>query len=437
MSARAAAPRAVAPPSEAVPRLMAGAHNDGTAVSIAEHRTRYGELSLPSKRQPSSDLIALIDSAGLQGRGGGAFPTARKLRAVVETGRRPVVLANGVEGEPVSGKDKVLMRYVPHLVLDGIAVAAAAVGADDAFVVVGDDSPHAFAAMKTAIAERRRHHPDRVSIHLRNVPAGFVAGEETALVNWLNGGLLKPMFTPPRPFERGVGGSPTLVQNVETLANVGLIARFGAEWFRSLGTAEEPGSVLVTLGGAVAQPGIYEIPLGMPLTALIARAGGLSAPVSAFLLGGYFGAWVSGEHLESIVLLDSTLRPFGASLGARALFALPDGVCGIVETARLSRYLADESAGQCGPCTYGLDAIATSLNQLAWPKNGKRFDDARLDRWVGEVRGRGACRHPDGAARLIASGLRVFAAERDRHAHGACSGSGTPLLPVGTQKVVR
>lgn len=195
--------------------------------------------------------------------------------------------------------------------------------------------------------------------------------------------------------------------------------------------------MMVTLGGAVAQPGIYEIPLGLSLAALIARAGGLSAPVSAFLIGGYFGAWVSAAHLDSIVLLDSTLRPFGASLGARAIFALPEDVCGIVETARIGRYLADESAGQCGPCTYGLDAIASALNHLAWSRNGKRFDDARLDRWIGEVPGRGACRHPDGAARLIASGLRVFADERDRHAHGSCSATGRPLLPVGAQKAAR
>lgn len=438
MSVRSTVPARISPPpADAVPRLMAGAHDDGTAISLGEHVRRYGELPRPSTSRPSGNLIPLVEASGLRGRGGGGFPTARKLRAVAEGGRRPVVLANGAEGEPVSGKDKVLMRYMPHLVLDGIAVAAAAVGARDAFVVVGSDSPETVAAMQAAIAERGRHHLDRVSISLRKVPAGFVAGEETALVNWLNGGSLKPTFTPPRPFERGIGGAPTLVQNVETLANLALIARFGAEWFRSLGTTEEPGSALVTLGGAVAQPGIYEIPLGLSLSALIERAGGLSRPVSALLIGGYFGAWVSAGHLDSVVLLDSTLRSFGASLGARAIFALPENVCGIVETARLSRYLADQSAGQCGPCKYGLDAIATALGHLAWSKNGKQFDDSRLDRWINEIEGRGACRHPDGATRLIASGLNVFAEERIRHARGSCSCNGKPLLPVGVQRARR
>jgi NADH:ubiquinone oxidoreductase subunit F (NADH-binding) len=269
-----------------------------------------------------------------------------------------------------------------------------------------------------------------VSFRLASIPARFVAGEETALVNWLSGGSVKPLFTPPRPFERGVSGSPTLVQNVETVANLALIARFGADWFRALGTIEEPGSALVTFAGAVAQPGVYEIPLGLSLTGLIARAGGLSRPVSAFLIGGYFGAWVAAEDTSSIRLLDSELRPLGASLGGRVIFALPQSVCGIVETARLSRYLADESAGQCGPCVRGLDAVATALQELAWGKRNTRHDDARLDRWLAQIDGRGACRHPDGAARLIASGLRVFAAERARHAAGSCGGTGKPLLPV-------
>lgn len=340
------------------------------------------------------------------------------------------MLVNGAEGEPMSGKDKVLMSYVPHLVLDGAAVAAAAVGARDAVVVVSGDADRAFASMQAAIAERMPRGRDLVSFRLLSVPARFVSGEETALVNWLNGGPAKPTFTPPHPFERGVNGSPTLVQNVETLANLALIARFGAGWFRALGSVEEPGSVLITFGGAVAQPGIYEIPLGLPLSDLIARADGLTEPVSAFLIGGYFGVWVAAEDASSMVLLDSELRRVGASLGARAIFALPQSACGIVETARLSRYLADQSAGQCGPCVRGLDAVASTLQELAWGKRDRRRDDTRLDRWLTQIEGRGACRHPDGAARLIASGLRVFAAERARHAGGSCGGAGKPLLPV-------
>lgn len=434
MSVGVVTSRRVQAPSPDVPRLMAGAHGDGRSVSLAEHLRQYGELGLRQTKGPSAELVALVEASGLQGRGGAAFPAGRKLRTVAEARGRALVLVNGVEGEPMSGKDKVLMRYVPHLVLDGAAIAAVAVGARAVVIVVGSDGAGASAAMRAAIAERTRGRHDRVSFRLVSVPVRFVAGEETALVNWLNGGPVKPLFTPPRPFERGVHGSPTLVQNVETLANVALIARFGSDWFRALGTADEPGSALVTFAGAIAQPGIYEIPLGLPLAELITRAGGLTRQVSAFLVGGYFGAWVSAEDATTIRLLDSQLRPLGATLGGRVIFALPQSTCGIVETARLSRYLADESAGQCGPCVRGLDAVASSLQALAWGKRDTRLDDKRLDRWLLQIEGRGACRHPDGAARLIASGLRVFSAERDRHRAGTCTGTGKPLLPVSESR---
>ncbi len=434
MSARAATlPGLPAPAPEGLPRLLAGARGDGTAVSLSEHLARHGELPLRPRRGAADELIELVEAAGLQGRGGAAFPTGRKLRAVAKTGRRAFVLANGAEGEPVSGKDQVLLSHVPHLVLDGAAVAAAAVGAREVTVVVGAGAAHALAAVRAAIAERQRRRLDRVSFQLVSAPDGFVTGEETALVNWLNGGPAKPTFTPPRPFQRGLRGAPTLVQNVETLAQLALIARFGADWFRSLGTPEEPGSALVTLGGAVRQPGVYEIPLGLPLGELLAWAGGPSAPIAAFLIGGYFGAWVAAKA-HSLALLESDLRTLGASLGARAIFALPESACGIVETARVMRYLAGESAGQCGPCVRGLDAIATALEQLAWGKADKRSPDGRLERWLEQVNGRGACRHPDGAARLVASALRIFADERERHARGSCSGAARPLLPVKTPR---
>jgi NADH:ubiquinone oxidoreductase subunit F (NADH-binding) len=421
-----------APSPMELPRLLAGAHRDGP-VSLAEHLERYGELPPLRGRGVEAGLLDLVDASGLQGRGGAAFPTARKMRAVAAARRRPVVLANGAEGEPVSGKDQVLLAYVPQLVLDGAAVAAAAVGAREVTVAVGAGAGRAVAAVRAAIAERGRRRLDRVSFRLVTTPDRFVAGEETALVNRINGGPATPTFTPPRPYERGVAGAPTLVQNVETLAHLALLARFGARWFRSVGTPAEPGSALVTLGGAVQRPGIYEIPLGLPLSELLTWAGGPSLPIGAFLIGGYFGAWVGADAAHSLRLADSELGAVGAALGARAIFALPESACGIVETARVARYLAGESAGQCGPCVHGLDAIATALEQIASCKAPER----RLERWLAQVEGRGACRHPDGAVRLVTSALRVFAAERERHAHGSCAGASGPLLPVRKGRVGR
>jgi NADH:ubiquinone oxidoreductase subunit F (NADH-binding) len=303
------------------------------------------------------------------------------------------------------------------------------VGADEVVVAVGERAARERTALIHAVAERTRGGLDRVGFQVAAAPEGFVVGEETALVSWLSGHAAKPTLVPPRPSERGIRGRPTLVQNVETLAQLALVARYGPEWFRELGTDAEPGSVLVTLSGAVSRPGIYEVGLGTPIRELVDLAGGKAEPVSAYLIGGYFGSWVAAADAERAALLDSQLRPLGASLGARTLFVLPARVCGIVETARLARYLATESAGQCGPCVHGLDAIAGRLERLARRESA---DLVRLSRWLEQVRGRGACRHPDGAVRLVASALDVFAREVELHAVGRCSGDGQVLLPTGT-----
>jgi NADH:ubiquinone oxidoreductase subunit F (NADH-binding) len=415
-----AAPRAL------LPRLLAAVREDGSRVPFDEHLAVHG---VPPARL-GGRLIDLVEASGLTGRGGAAFPTATKLRAVAAQRGRKFVVANGTEGEPLSRKDKALLRCVPHLVLDGAALAAAAVGADEVVVAAGQGAARERSALMHAVAERTSRGLDRVRFEVAAAPDGFVVGEETALLSWLSGRAAKPTLVPPRPAERGLHGRPTLVQNVETLAQLGLVARYGPEWFRELGTDAEPGSVLVTLSGAVSRPGVYEVGLGMPIRELVELAGGTAEPVSAYLIGGYFGSWVAAADAERAALLDSQLVPLGASLGARTLFVLPARVCGIVETARLARYLARESAGQCGPCVHGLDAIAVGLERLA----RREPADSRLERWLEQVRGRGACRHPDGAVRLIASALDVFAREVELHAAGRCSGDGRVLLPTGTAR---
>ncbi len=425
MSAAAAdRPHIVASP-RGLPRLRAGLRRGGRAVDLDSHLDRYGPHP-----QLGSGLITVLEQSGLQGRGGGGFPAARKMAAVASRRGRPVVVVNAVEGEPASGKDRALLRHLPHLILDGAVLAAEAVGSREAIVAIGGAAEIEIEALKSAIAARTRRRLDgHVRVRAVSAPNTFVAGEETALVRFLDGGPAKPTFTPPRPFERGVGGAPTLVQNAETLGHVALIARFGAAWFRELGSAAEPGSTLVTLTGAVSHPGIYEIELGATLEQLLAQAGGCAEPLRAFLVGGYFGGWLDASTALRLPLLDAALAPHGTALGARAIIALPADACGIVETARVARYLANESAGQCGPCVYGLDAIAGALARLARrERDGRRR--AELGRWVEQVRGRGACRHPDGAARFVTSALEVFADEVDLHLRGHCSGSNRAVLPL-------
>jgi NADH:ubiquinone oxidoreductase subunit F (NADH-binding) len=415
-----------APPAGAQ-RLLAGIRRDGRPLTLDEHLRRWGAAPVVRGARGRQAFRADAAASGLTGRGGGGFPLARKLEAVAERGGKRLVVANGVEGEPPSGKDAVLLAYAPHLVVDGAVLAAQAVGAAEAVMAVGRTCREQVAA---AVAERRRAGRDAgVALRVVVVPDGFVAGEETALVRFLDGGPALPTFGA-RPFARGVGGEPTLVQNVETLAQLALVARFGPGWFRSVGTPAEPGSALVTLSGAVREPGVYEVALGTPLGALLERAGGATSELAALLVGGYFGSWISAEAGSAAPLSAAGLAPLGAAPGARAIVALPASACGLHETARVVRWLAGESAGQCGPCVHGLDAIAGDLEDLARarePSGALRS----LRRRLGLVAGRGACRHPDGAVRLAASALDVFAEEVDLHVRGRCSGrGGEAVLPL-------
>jgi NADH:ubiquinone oxidoreductase subunit F (NADH-binding) len=403
---------------ESLPRLLAG-----PAPSLDRHAARFGRFP----RLEPETLVDLLLQSGLTGRGGGGFPTGAKLAAVRARRGRPVVVANGTEGEPLSLKDRLLLRTAPHLVLDGVALAAAAVGAREAYVAVAETSLEERDALRQGLAERRRARVGGPAVRVEATPDAFVAGEETALVAWLSGRPAKPTLAPPRPHERGVRGRPTLVQNVETLAHLALVARFGAPWFRELGTQEEPGSALVTLAGAVHRPGVYEIGLGTRLRDLLDVAGGATVPLGAFLVGGYFGSWVPAREGYEARLLDADLARLGASLGARVVVALPASSCGLAETARVAGWLAAESAGQCGPCVHGLAALADGFERLA---RGDARDLPRLRRWCEQVRGRGACRHPDGAVRFLASALDVFANEVEAHAHGRCTGDRRPVLPV-------
>ena len=309
--------------------------------------------------------------------------------------------------------------------LDGAALAASALGARDVLVAVDRTAGEEIGVLSAALDERR----DRgLNWRLAVIPPGFVTGEETALLSALEGRDAKPRLTPPRPFERGYRGAPTLVQNVETLAHIALIARHGPDWFRGLGTTEEPGSGLFTVSGAVGRPGVYEAAFGTPLRAMVAKAGGVRGEPGAFLVGGFFGSWLDPFTAQGLPLLDSELAAAGAALGAGAIAVLPAAACGLDQSARVTRYLADESAGQCGPCVHGLAALAGALETLVAGHADSRPDALR---WLEQVRGRGACRHPDGVVRFVESSLDVFADEVELHLRGRCSGRRGQFLPTG------
>ena len=412
-----------------LPRLLAGI-GEHSMVALDQHLDVHGPPPDLRRRAPQ-ELISLVDSAGLRGHGGASFPMARKMRAVAARRGRSIVVANGSEGEPASKKDRALLRESPHLVLDGAAVAARAVGARDAIVVVSGEDERSARSLHRALEDRAASGlEDDPRFELFEIAPRYIAGQETALVAALNGRPAIPTFAPPLPFERGVRRRPTLVQNVETLAHLALLARHGADWFRQLGTPADPGSALVTVSGAVAGPGVYEIDQGMPLADLL-EVTELTDRLAGVLVGGYFGTWLAPGIAQEVRLSGHDLREYGAALGAGVIVVLGADACPVAETVRIADWFAAESAGQCGPCVHGLDAIATTVQQLA-TGTASRSAWNDLDRWARDMRRRGACQHPDGAIRFIGSALRAFEPElRDHARRGPCERcAGPPVLPA-------
>ncbi|HUJ64347.1 MAG TPA: NADH-ubiquinone oxidoreductase-F iron-sulfur binding region domain-containing protein, partial [Acidimicrobiales bacterium] len=375
-----------------VPRLLAAP----PLRTLPEHQARYGPY-----RPAGACLIDEVDEAGLRGRGGSGFPTAIKMRAVAAARgrRRPVVVANGSEGEPASSKDKVLLTTAPHLVFDGMAAAAAAVGASRAVLCVDRREREVGHIARSALHERRGR--DGLDLDVVDVPSRYVAGEETALVSWLDGGLAKPTYKLTRPAERGVGGAPTLVDNVETLAQVAWIARFGAPAWRAVGDGDERGTMLVTVRGGVRRPGVFEIPLGTPMASMLGHAG--AGQPTGVLVGGYFGTWLTPSEASVALLSSRGLRPYGASLGCGLIAPMPSGHCPLEEVSRVVRWLAANSAGQCGSCLNGLPALAAAFDRVI---DGDGAAIRSVDRWSPMIEGRGACKLPDGAVRFLGSSRR-------------------------------
>jgi NADH:ubiquinone oxidoreductase subunit F (NADH-binding) len=405
---------------------MAGPSQTTGHESLDDHTRRLG-------RRPAGG-VALIDvlaKSGLRGRGGAWFPTWKKWAAVRErSDGHSVVVVNASEGEPLSAKDRTLLSLRPHLVLDGAALAADSLGADQVVIYLSRGSKVTEAALREALREREGLRLYEAPIRVVTTEHRYIAGESSALVNRISGGQSKPRFSLQRSAENGVDGRPTLVQNAETIAHVAMIARFGSDWFRKLGTEESPGSTLMTVCGNVAHPGVYEVDLAASVGGVLAAAGGTLSQSGGALLGGYFGTWLPPGPLNGVPLDAERLRATrSASLGCGVLAVLPYGGCGVVESARILSYLAAETAGQCGPCVNGLAALSEAMDRIAGsePASGDR---TQVQRWTEMVRGRGACHHPDGAVGQLASALAVFRDHLHMHIAGQrCYGMNVAGFP--------
>jgi NADH:ubiquinone oxidoreductase subunit F (NADH-binding) len=384
------------------PALLAGI---AQGPGLAAHLNRLGPAPRPS-------LGALVDMArdvDLRGRGGAGFPFATKLSAAAR--RRAVVVVNASEGEPASHKDAALISCAPHVVLDGAAAVARALRTQEVHIVVSSEHPSLRRVVEKALRERVTA-GECLDLRLHDAAPRFVAGQAQAVLQLLAGRENLPVTAWQPEAVSGHRGRPTLLSNAETFAQIGHLVRVGSAGYAAHGTAGEPGTTLVTLRGDGWAPEVREVAHGTPLADLLDEAE-TSRPL---LLGGYHGTWLRPAQLRGMTVSRSAIAAAGATLGAGVMLPLAQGRCPLVRTAELVEYLAGQSARRCGPCLNGLPAMAEAVRALVHGEGSVR----RVEELCGLVVRRGACAHPDGTARLVASMMQRFPAEVQAHSVGTC-----------------
>ncbi|WP_052425191.1 NADH-quinone oxidoreductase subunit NuoF family protein [Streptomyces fulvoviolaceus] len=378
-------------------------------------------------------LARLAENINLRGRGGAGFPFHKKLRSVAEAaikrGVRPVVVVNGSESDPTCRKDTVLINRAPHLILDGALLVAEALGAGA--LVIGVTRESTQRSMEAALAERGlsngRRSALRVSVQ-RN-PSRMVTGAAASLIRSIDGGPAIPPGRKVSGSQSGVGGAPTLLSNAETFAQLAIAARIGPERYGNTGLYDEPGTVMLTVSGAVARPMVIEVPTGVPLRYVLQLAGAPPMP-QGVLTGGYHGKWIDAATVNEAIVSRNSLDAVGGALGAGAILPITQETCPLGESLRVAQWLAEESAGQCGPCYLGLPAAARGLEDIL--NGGGPAALEALKQVAKNVKRRGACSHPDGSAMFLESTIKAFADDLAAHVLG--NGCGRPvqgLLPAG------
>ncbi len=375
-------------------------------------------------------VVSVVAESGLRGRGGAGYPTGSKWRdCAAQPETRRYVVANGFEADPGAQVDRTLMERDPHAVVEGVAIAAWAVGAESAIIAVSSSSVVAAERLRTAVeeAEERGYIGSLASasgwsgrVEVREVSGSFVVGEETVLLRALESRRAQPDQRPPYPSRAGLWGRPTVVNNVKTLAAVPWIVSHGAGAYASLGTSEAPGTTLIQLGGAVRKPGIAEVPLGVTIGEILDGPGGLvQAALKAVLVGGPTGGFLPADALDT-PLTYGALREAGALAGSGTLLALDEHAC-IVDVATLmTRYLNDSACGKTIPCRIGTRRMA-ELGAGFCSGHARPSDIGLLADLAADVHAAALCGLEADASNPLLSGMRYFESEFEAHiTRGEC-----------------
>jgi NADH-quinone oxidoreductase subunit F len=372
----------------------------------------------------TKNILDEITTSGLRGRGGAGFPVGRKWSIAAETpADTRYVVCNAGEDEPGSVKDRVLLQYRPHLVLEGTILAARAIAAERVYLYINETYDECFSGMTTAVDEAKSAgYLGGVTVSLHQAPTVYVAGEDSATLEVLEGKTPKPRQKPPYPATAGLFGKPTVVNNVETLANVPLILRNGASWFRGYGTPDFPGTMIFCLGDEMNRPGVYELPLGTPLRQLYEDIGaGLkeNKKVRAILPGGPSCAFLTSDQLD-VALDPESLKRAGTTLGCGVMRFYSEGTCMVEETLHIAQFFARESCGQCPACRMETSMLSAMIERVQLGKAETALFD-QFQKVIDFNRGKGYCALVNMPGPPLLSALRLFHEDFDHHIqYGTC-----------------
>jgi NADH-quinone oxidoreductase subunit F len=405
--------------------------HDGKPLTLAEYREAGGYEALRQAvgTMAPEALTALVKESGLRGRGGAGFPTGLKWSFVPLGDGAPhpkYLLANGDEMEPGTFKDRWLLEGNPHLVIEGMLLAAYAIGADVAYLFLRWAYKRAAETMRAALEEARQagilgervfDSDYRLDLRIHTSAGRYMCGEETALISALEGKRANPRTKPPFPPAVGLWGQPAIVQNIETLCNVPGIVRHGADWFRSLGHGKDGGTKIFGVSGRVQRPGLWELPMGTPVREILEQHAGGMRPGFGFrglLPGGASTDFLVTEHLDTAMDFES-VQAAGSRMGTGTMIVLDDATCPVGAVHNLLRFFAQESCGWCTPCRDGLPWVVELLGALEAGRG--EAEDLELLEHHCRLLGPGYtfCALAPGAVEPLQSALRYFREDFEEH----------------------
>jgi NADH-quinone oxidoreductase subunit F len=400
---------------------------------LQDYRLRggYSALAKAVKATPE-DVIKEVSNAGLRGRGGAAFPTGKKWSLTRECAEQPRYLVmNGGEDEPGSKKDRVLMENLPHLVIEGVILAAYATGASKAYLYINENYETAINSITDALAEAKQagYWGENVlgsnfslDIEITPAPHNYVAGEDTAALEVIEGKKAWPRQKPPFPVAVGLFGKPTAVNNVETLANAPPILLHGADWYRGFGTAESSGTMIFSLNDDVNRPGVYELPFGTPLRYLIEECGGGmkgGRKIKAIMPAAPSSAFLAADKIDT-PLDHSSMREAGSALGCGVVRLVPEGSCIVEEVLKISEFFTAESCGQCPACRMETNTLTSLLKKVLQGQGGQPILE-QFGKVLAFNKGKGFCNLIAMPGPPIESALKLFPEDFRTHlATGKC-----------------